>query len=105
MQSPADNPTTKISKASRNLRIVQLDISRPAKPRVTGEYLNIRDADNSTDGDWETSSMSWLAPGQLLVEERDGDAPTKHTYFYAVDLRQATNLAGTKWDDLATTHH
>jgi len=103
MQSPLNNPTTKISAASRNLRIVQLDISHPAKPRVTGEYLTVRDADNSTDGDWKNSTMSWLAPGQLLVEERDAKVPAKHTYFYAVDLRRATNLLGSKWDDLATS--
>jgi len=46
--------------------------------------------------------MSWLAPGQLLVEERDGDrSDPSHTYFYAVDLRQATNPRrdpnGTTW--------
>lgn len=103
MQSPLNNPTTKISKSSRNLRIVQLDISRPGKPMVTGEYLNIRDADSSTDGDWETSTMAWLAPGRLLVEERDGSLPTVHTDFYDVDLRHATNIAGTKWDDATTS--
>jgi len=103
MQSPLNNPTTKISAASRNMRIVQLDISHAAKPRLAAEYLTVRDADNSTDGDWKNSTMSWLAPGQLLVEERDAKAPAKHTYFYAVDLRQASNLLGTKWDDPATS--
>ncbi|GAA1711206.1 esterase-like activity of phytase family protein [Fodinicola feengrottensis] len=94
-QSPLNNPTTSVSKKSRNLRIYRLDTK---KPSVTGEFVNVRDKDNSDDGDWKTSAMVWLSPDRLLIEERDAEQPTVHTLLYAVDFGHATNILGTHWD-------
>jgi Esterase-like activity of phytase len=102
MQSPLNNPDSKVSKKSRNLRIVRVDISHPGRPRVDAEFLNVRDADSADDGDWETSAMVWLGRDRLLVEERDGQVPTAHTRYYAVDFRPATNLLGGRFDDRGT---
>ncbi|MER5637663.1 esterase-like activity of phytase family protein [Kitasatospora sp. NPDC002227] len=101
-QTQLANPDAKTAKKSRLQRIFRIDISGRT-PAVTGEFANIREADSATDGGWSTSTISWLGPDQLVVEERDAVRPTAHTQFFAVDLRQATNLLATKWDDPATT--
>lgn len=102
MQSPLPIPDKKQSKLSRNLRVVRIDVSRPTAPRVTAEFLNVREPDSAADDDWKTSAMVWLGRDRLLIEERDGELPTRHTDLYAVDFRRATNLLGSAFDDSGT---
>ncbi|AUG79707.1 hypothetical protein CFP65_4994 [Kitasatospora sp. MMS16-BH015] len=101
-QTQLANPDAKAAKKSRLQRIFRIDVSGRT-PAVTGEFANVREADSATDGGWSTSAISWLGPDRLLVEERDALRPTVHTRFFEVDLRQATDLLGTKWDAAATT--
>jgi hypothetical protein len=99
-QSPLNNPTTKVSKKSRNLRIYKIDIKNEVK--VTAEFVNVRDADSSDDGDWKTSAIVFLAKDRLLIEERDAEQPTVNTMLYAVDFSKATNILGSKFDGSST---
>lgn len=101
-QTQLANPDAKAAKKSRVQRIFRIDIGGRT-PAVTGEFASIREADSATDGGWSTSAITWLGPDRLLVEERDALRPTAHTQLFEVDLRNATNLLGTKWDDPATT--
>ncbi|GAA0668719.1 esterase-like activity of phytase family protein [Kitasatospora atroaurantiaca] len=101
-QTQLANPDAKAAKKSRVQRIFRIDIGGRT-PAVTGEFTNVREADSATDGGWSTSAISWLGTDRLLVEERDAARPTAHTQLFEVDLRKATNLLGTKWDDPATT--
>ncbi|MFC9326484.1 esterase-like activity of phytase family protein [Kitasatospora sp. NPDC057015] len=101
-QTSLSNPDAKSTKKSRVQRIFRIDIGHRT-PVVTGEFANVREADSATDGGWATSAISWLGPDRLLVEERDGARPTAFTKFFEVDLRRATDLLGSVWDDPATT--
>jgi hypothetical protein len=99
-QSPLNNPTTKVSKKSRNLRIYKIAIKD--KIKVSAEFVNVRDKDSSDDGDWKTSAIVFLAKDRLLIEERDAEQPTVHTFVYAVDFGKASNILGSKWDGGST---
>lgn len=92
-QSPLNNPS---SKKSRILRVYRIDIKK--KPKVTAEFVNVRDADSADDGDWKTSAIVWLSKDRLLIEERDAAQPTVNTKLYAVDFRTATDILGSRWD-------
>ncbi|GGO89411.1 esterase-like activity of phytase family protein [Wenjunlia tyrosinilytica] len=102
-QSPLANPNPKAGKKSRNLRIFKIDVSRPGAPAVAAEFVNVRDADSATDGDWGTSALVWLGEDRLLVEERDGKLPTVNTKLYEVDLGEATDILGSAWDNPSST--
>ncbi|GAA2821358.1 esterase-like activity of phytase family protein [Kitasatospora paracochleata] len=101
-QTQLSNPDSKAAKKSRVQRVFRIDISGRT-PRMSGEFAFLREPDSATDGGWSTSTISWLGPDRLLVEERDAARPTAHTQFFEVDFRKATDLLGTKWDDVATT--
>lgn len=95
IQSAIDNPDTTgdtTSRASRNLRIVELDTTTR---QVTGEYLYILD-DITRTGDGRTDKLGdaiSLGNGQFAVVERDDlTDKTSNKLIYQIDLAGATNI-------------
>jgi hypothetical protein len=101
LQSPLSNPDSKVGDASRNTRILVFDI---AQEMVTAEYVYQFDEAKAFGGEKNTpiemklSAVVALNPTTLLIDERT-DALAK---LYTVDLSKATNILGTKWDDVKT---
>jgi hypothetical protein len=114
LQSPLVNPTTAVGNDSRNTRILAFDIETE---EVVGEYVyrfqftgpgtNDDEFDvpslPGTTGrarprDMKVSALAMLDEHRMLVLERT-DFKAK---IYRVDLREATNILGTKWDDVDT---
>jgi|GEM_PF-124455 len=106
MQSPLANPDAAAYKASRNVRLVKIELDNGNFKALAGEYLYVMDLpefyplDNSTkQTDVKVSELVALANGDLLVLERI----SKQTKLYRVRLdSKATNLLGGKWDDEGT---
>jgi hypothetical protein len=107
LQSPLNNPDTAAGNAARNTRILAFDIDRE---QVVGEYVYrfqpAAEFDNPANGltgnrarDMKISALSMLDQRRMLVLERT-DFMAK---IYLVDLKTATNILGTRWDDVATS--
>jgi hypothetical protein len=115
LQSPLANPDLTAGNDSRITRILAFDI---ASERVTAEYVYRfqftgpgRDDDEfdvpSIPGntararprDMKISALAMLDEHRMLVLERT-DFKAK---IYRVDLRSATNILGTAWDDVTTS--
>jgi hypothetical protein len=101
MQGPLSNPNDDTGNRSRNTRILVFDV---ASEQVTGEYVyqfeSIRSLDPSKKADPEDIKVSAMAlrdDGRLLILERTG----RVARLYLADMSEATNIAGTVWDDLA----
>ena len=86
----------------RNVRIVELDISSPSSPVVTGEFIYRLDQQNAGDsaiqGRQRMSDIAWAGPRKLIVDEHDDDAlavtgTAVGRRLHEVDLDAATNLA------------
>jgi hypothetical protein len=86
----------------RNIRIVEVDISSPSTPVVSGEFLYRLDLQNGGDstiqGRQRVSDIAWAGPRRLIVDEHDDDAlavtgSSTGRHLYEVDLNGATNLA------------
>jgi Esterase-like activity of phytase len=85
-------------------RIAKVDITDPANPVLVGDFLYTIDTNAATgtpvNSQLRISDVYWVAPDQLLVDERDdtaGTAPqggTSTTYkrIYRVNLTGATNI-------------
>jgi hypothetical protein len=102
LQSPLLNPDRKTGEASRNSRVLVFDI--PSE-KVTAEYVYRFDVSKefdpnpkNTPDEMKLSGVIALNPTTLLVLERT-DLVAK---LYSVDLSQATNLLGSKWNDAKT---
>ena len=102
VQSPLLVPTKKAGEASRNARIIRVDL---ATRRVTGEYAyrfeDVTTFDPAAGGDpsqLKISELTALDRHRLLVDERTDNVAR----IYVVDLRRATNLLGGRYDDPAT---
>jgi hypothetical protein len=102
LQSPLLNPDKNIGDASRNTRLLVFDIG---SEKVTAEYAYRFEASKdfdpgpkNTPDEMKLSGVVALSPTTLLVLERT-DVVAK---LYTVDLSRATNLLGSKWDDLKT---
>lgn len=112
LQSPLANPDTATGNASRNTRILAFDT---VTEKVVGEYVYrfqftgpTRDDDEfdvpSLSGntgrarpqDMKVSALAMLDEHRMLVLERT-DFKAK---IFRVDLRQATNILGSVWDDV-----
>ena len=112
LQSPLVNPDAATGNASRNTRILAFDI---ATEQLVGEYVYrfqftgpTRDDDEfdvpSIPGntgrarpqDMKVSALAMLDEHRMLVLERT-DFKAK---IFLVDLREATNILGTVWDDV-----
>ncbi|MEX0270037.1 choice-of-anchor I family protein [Leptolyngbyaceae cyanobacterium UHCC 1019] len=97
IQSAIDNPDTTgdtTSRNSRNLRILEFDISTNT---VTGEYLYILDSISGA-GNARTDKIGdavSLGNGKFLVIERDDrDSTQANKLLYEIDLLGATNING-----------
>ena len=81
---------------SRNVRIVELDISDPGAPVLRGEWLyrtdSVSDTDAALQGKQRVSDIAWKAPGLLLVAEHDDNGDKTHRVVHEVGLTTATNL-------------
>ncbi|WP_242882442.1 esterase-like activity of phytase family protein [Actinomadura litoris] len=102
VQSPLSNPDKKTYKASRNGRILRFDLR---EGRVSGEYVyrfeDVCSFDPSSCGDqneMKISGLTALDDHRILVDERTD----KVARVYTVDLRGATDILGSRWDDAAT---
>lgn len=103
LQSPLLNPNAATGNASRNTRILAFDTMAE---RVTGEWVYRFDEVDRFDpkqagkpDEMKVSGVVALSPDHLLVLERTDEVAK----LYQVDLRQATNILGSRWDDRATT--
>ena len=103
MESPLANPKKKAGELSRNVRILAFDL---ATERVTAEYVYrfepVAEFDPSVKAAPEEMKISELAaigPHTLIVLERT-DRVAK---LYRVDLREATDIHASRWDDAATS--
>ena len=102
LQSPLLNPDRKTGEASRNSRVLVFDI--PSE-KVTAEYVYRFDVSKefdpnpkNTPDEMKLSGVIAMNPTTLLVLERT-DLVAK---LYSVDLSQATNILGSKWNDAKT---
>jgi Esterase-like activity of phytase len=102
LQSPLLNPDRKTGEASRNTRVLVFDI--PSE-KVTAEYVYRFDVSKefdrnpkNTPDEMKLSGVIAMNPTTLLILERT-DLVAK---LYSVDLSQATNVLGSKWNDTKT---
>jgi len=102
LQSPLLNPDRKTGDASRNTRILVFDI--PSE-KVTAEYVYRFDVSKefdpnpkNTPDEMKLSGVIAMGPTTLLILERT-DLVAK---LYSVDLSQATNILGSRWNDVKT---
>jgi hypothetical protein len=103
MQNPLANPDVKAYQQAKNTRLIKIE---RASMKVVGEYVYTLD-DPSTfrrdpskrQNDPRISELMAIGLDRLVVLERT-DQTTK---LYEVDLANATNIAGTRWDDAATS--
>jgi hypothetical protein len=103
LQSPLSNPDKDTGKVSRNTRVLAFDIS---SEQVVAQYVyqfepfGAFDRSAKDQNDMKLSGLAMLSADTLLALERTN----KVAKIYAVDLDQgATNILGSRWDDLATT--
>jgi|GEM_PF-649268 len=95
IQSPMANPDKKTGEASRNLRILKMDLTTK---QLVGEYVYVAENagmfQNVNQKDIVISDLSALSQDVLLVDERDknagADAQLKR--IYKSDFSKATNL-------------
>ena len=108
LQSPLNNPGSSVGNKARNTRILAFDIGREQvvaeyvyRFQPAGEFANV-EFDHPTNGnrarDMKVSALVMLDQRRMLVLERT-DFVAK---VYLVDLKTATNILGSKWDDVAT---
>ena len=102
LQSPLLNPDRKTGEVSRNTRVLVFDI--PSE-KVTAEYVYRFDVSKefdpnpkNTPDEMKLSGVIAMNPTTLLILERT-DLVAK---LYSVDLSQATNVLGSKWNDAKT---
>jgi len=101
LQSPLSNPDKKTGDASRNTRILAFDV---AGEKVIAEYVYRFDAAKEFDpahsapDEMKLSGLLFVNTDTLLVLERT-DWVAK---LYSVNLGEATNILGGRWDDPAT---
>jgi hypothetical protein len=97
IQSAIDNPDSTgdtTSRGSRNLRILEFDVSTST---VTGEYIYVLD-DVTASGSARTDKIGdavSLGNGRILVAERDDrSTAASNKLIYQIDLADATNTLG-----------
>ena len=102
LQNPLDNPDAKAYAQAKNTRLFKMERE---SGRLVGEYVYPLDDPQSFALDPSdkqnaprVSELAAIGPDRLLVLERT-DATTK---LHEVALTGATDILGTKWDDVAT---
>jgi Esterase-like activity of phytase len=113
LQSPMDYRTTGAERPSPNprnslaLRVFRLDIANAAAPAVTAQWVYPLDSNGSGPLADKVSTLTWLGPDRIAVEERDdpandpNDDPqnTTNTRLYVADFARATVLpADSVWN-------
>jgi hypothetical protein len=99
LQSPLSNPTAAVGNASRNTRILALDVySEQVKAEYVYRFQPVTEFGNTNPTEMKVSAVAMLDPWRMLVLERT-DAVAK---IYRVDLTKATNILGSQWDNTAT---
>jgi hypothetical protein len=103
MQNPLANPDVKAYQQARNTRLFKIE---RASMKVVGEYVytlddpgTFRRDPSKRQNDPRLSEMMAIGPDRLVVLERTEQT----TKLYEVHLAGASNIAGTRWDDPATT--
>ena len=99
IQSPLQNPSSAVGNESRICRMIVLDT---ATGDPSAEYAIVAETGASfgeRQRDLKVSALSRVnATSFLMVERTDAIARV-----YLIDVANATNLLGTRWDDVATT--
>lgn len=100
LQSPASNPNATVGNASHMIRLLALDLESES---VTAEYVyELQPVSEfglpypAQQAEMKTSGMAMLDQHRLIVLERTDDVAK----LYRIDLRGATDILGTRWDDL-----
>lgn len=96
IQTPIDNPDNTGDTTSRNsdiLRILELDISNPTNPLVSGEFVYLlNNALYNTNVD-KIGDAVWLEGNRFAVIQRDSDIGLDaNKLVFEIDLSEATNL-------------
>lgn len=81
----------------RDVRIVELDVTDPSQPSVSGEWIYRLDQLSTTDatvqGYLRVSDIAWAGPRRLIVDEHDDVNRDKNgRKFFEVDLSGATDV-------------
>jgi hypothetical protein len=102
MQNPLANPDTAAYQKAKNSRLLKIE---RATMRIVGEYVYTLDDPKSfrrdpsdKQNDPRISEMMAIGLDRLIVLERTEQT----TKLHEVDLAGATNIASSKWDDVAT---
>jgi hypothetical protein len=102
MQNPLANPDTAAYQKAKNSRLLKIE---RATMRIVGEYVYTLDDPKSfrrdpsdKQNDPRISEMMAIGLDRLIVLERTEQT----TKLHEVDLADATNIASSKWDDVAT---
>ena len=99
MQSPLSIPDKNAGEASRNIRVVTLDVTDPARPKLSGMYLYLAgraaDIGAAEQDDVKVGDLAAISPTRVLVAERDSVNGGRKTVF-SIDLAGATNIVDRK---------
>jgi hypothetical protein len=100
VQNPLANPDSATYRNAANTRVFKME---RASGKVVGEYVYVLDDpklyEAKSQSTLRISEMSALGPDRLLVLERTDTI----TRIHEITLAGATNILGTKWDDVATS--
>ena len=113
VQNPLDNPDAKAYGKALNTRLYKLEIGKDAGGATTltpvAEYVYRLDdfaafaklgaTDAKKPSDLRISEMTALGHEHFLVDERTDQIAR----FFEIDLAGASNILGSKWDDVATS--
>jgi hypothetical protein len=103
MQNALANPDVKTYQQAKNIRLFKID---RAAMKVVGEYVytlddpaSFRRDPSKRQNDPRISELMAIGADRLVVLERTEQT----TKLYEVQLDGATNIAGSRWDDIATS--
>lgn len=100
VQNPLANPNNATYRSANNTRVFKME---RASGKLVGEYVYVLAEPKvfkaKSQSTLRISEMSALGADRLLVLERTDTI----THIYEISLAGATNILGTKWDDLATS--
>lgn len=97
MESPLSLPSQSAGEASRNLRLLTLDLTGP-EPVVDGMYLYQTEpaagVGAASQDSVRVSDLAAVSADRVVVAEYDSTDGSAHRMAYVVDLRNATNILG-----------
>src|SRR5439155_20042153 len=97
MQQPLANPDRRTGESSRNNRILTLDISDSAAPRMSGVYVYLEETAKQAGGDSQqndiqVNALAAVSATRAIVVERSDGANSHLNTVFGFDLAGATNL-------------